>query len=447
MGKKSTPAAPAAPDAAATATAQGEANTKAAVAQANLNRIDQYTPQGSITYAQTGTNADGTPKYTQTQAYSADQQKLYDQNNQVSTSLNDLAINNIDKVAAAQSKDFNYDGMTPQVTSVNGGNIQSSVADAGKVQGSVDYSKLSALPQAGTFGTAAQKASDTAYAAAASRLDPQYSQQQSDITSRLANSGIAVGSDAYNREMDNFSRAKTDAYGQAQNNAYAQGLSAQNQQYTQELATRQQGVDETNTQGTFANSAQNQQYSQNQSNAAFANNAQNQTYNQAAGNAALANSGRQQEIQEATYLRNLPLNDIASLLGTGSGVQNPTFSDVAQVGVAAPDYQGAVYANYNAANSQYNTQQQAKSSALGSVFGLAGSLGAAAISDRRAKENIKRIGTLANGLATYTYNYIGNASRQFGVMAQEALGVVPDAVGVTDNGTLYVDYAKVWNVQ
>jgi hypothetical protein len=63
MGKKSGPAAPAAPDPVATAQAQGQYNKDAAITQANLNRIDQYTPQGSITYSQIGTNSDGTPKY------------------------------------------------------------------------------------------------------------------------------------------------------------------------------------------------------------------------------------------------------------------------------------------------------------------------------------------------------------------------------------------------
>jgi hypothetical protein len=133
------------------------------------------------------------------------------------------------------------------------------------------------------------------------------------------------------------------------------------------------------------------------------------------------------------------------LLGTGGGVNSPTFSSYGQVGVAAPDYSGIVQNNYNQAVSQYNTQQQAQGQMLGSIFGSLGTVGAAAMkSDMRFKENIKRIGTLANGLATYVYNYIGDAALRFGVMAQEALGVVPDAVVQDSDGFLYVDYRKVF---
>lgn len=662
MGKKSTPAQPTAPDPVATANAQASANTRAAITQANLNRIDQVTPQGSITYNQIGTNSDGTPRYQQVQTYSPGQQALYDQQNQIAQSLGGLARQNVQRVQQAQSTPFNFDGMTPLQTSIPGGGqlqygvngqqaqtqvgnagqvqsgynagggiqtsfgtagpltsnvqaggVQNQIAGAGNVQGSVaggNYATSIAGAgdvtrgvqggqiqngldfgqsfNPGNFNEAAQQASNSAYQAAAARLDPQFAQQESDFKARLANSGISENSDAYRRELDNFNRAKTDAYGQAQSNAYSAGLAAQQQGYNQALGTRQQQVGETTTAGNFANAAQNQGFQQAQQNAAlnnsaqgqvfgqnaaqaqqqnagtaaqfnqnlqqgqFANNAQgqifgqnaqqlaafnsaqqqqfaqgttnaqlnnaaqgqqftqnqqaaqfgnaaqqqqntqnqqqaafgnaaqdqryqqnlsnagfynqgvsqnfqqgqqnaalnntaqNQQFNQNAANVTLNNQARQQQIDEAAYLRNIPLNDIAALLGTGGGVQNPNFSNFAQVGVAAPDYQGAVYANYNAANQQYNAAQQARSQGLGSIFGLAGTLGAAAISDMRAKANIRRIGTLANGLATYVYNYVGSAAKQFGVMAQEALNIVPEAVGVTRDGTLYVNYGKVW---
>ncbi len=497
MGKKSTPAQPAAPDPAATAAAQAQANTTAAVTQANLNRIDQYTPQGSLTYSQTGTNADGTPKYAQTQTYSPEQQQLYDQQNRIAASLGGLAQDNVTRVQQAQSTPLSFDGMTPLQTSVSGGPVQTSfgrggalatgvnagavqnqIAPAGNVQNGLNFGG-SFNP--GDFNASATAASDAAYKAAAARLDPQFAQSDSDTRARLANSGISENSDAYRRDLDNAARVKTDAYGQAQANAYAQGLSAQQQGYSQALGTRQQNTGETTTAGNFANSAQGQvfgqnaqqlaafntaqgqtfdqgqqnatlnnsaqgqTYNQNLGAAQFANTSQNQQFNQNASNATLNNSGRQQQIQEASYLRNLPLNDIAALLGTGGGVQNPTFSNVAQVGVAAPDYQGAVYANYNAANQQYQQAQQAKASGLGSIFGLAGTLGSAAISDRRLKNNVQRIGTLANGVATYVFTYIGSAARHFGVMAQDVLKVQPEAVIVMPSGYMAVDYSKVYN--
>lgn len=427
MSKKSTPTAPAAPDPTATANAQAQANTSAAITQANLNRINQITPQGSLSYTQTGTNSDGTPAYTQTQSYSPVEQQKYDQENQIALALGGLATDNISRVQQAQATPFSYDGMTPLQTGVSAGAIQNSIAPAGNVQtsynsgGSIQNTiapsgqvqtglNFGSAFNPGDFNSSATNAANSAYAAATARLDPQYAQQESDLKSSLANQGISENSDAYRRAMDNFSRAKTDAYGQAQNNAYGQGLAAQQQGYSQALGTRQQNTSETTTAGNFANSAQAQifgqnlqaltannaaqaqqnqqnadaaafgnsaqaqQYSQNANNATFANTAQNQQFNQAGANASLNNSARQQQIQEAAYLRNLPLNDIATLLGTGGTATSPTFSSVSQVGVAAPDYQGAVYANYNAANQQYQAAQQAKSQGLGSLFGLAGNL-------------------------------------------------------------------------
>lgn len=384
MGK-STPQAPKAPDPVATANAQAAANSQAAITQANLNRIDQVTPQGSITYNQIGTNSDGTPRYQQVQSYSPQQQALYDQQNQIAQSLGGLAQNNVQRVQQAQNSPLSFDSMTALQSSVPG-----------------------ATYNPGNFNATVQRAEDAAYGKAASRLDPQFAQQESDMRARLAASGISENSDAYRREVDNFSRNRNDAYDVARNSAFGAGLAAQDQGYQQGLST-----------------------------AGF-------NFNSGAANATLNNQVRQQQIDEASYLRNLPLNDIAALLGTGGGVQNPNFSNFAQVGVAAPDYQGAVYANYNAANAQYQQAQNARGQGLGSIFGLAGTLGAAAISDMRFKLNIRRIGTLANGLATYVYNYVGSKAQQFGVMAQEALNIVPEAVGVTRDGVLYVDYRKVW---
>lgn len=474
MGKKSQPSAPAAPDPMATAQAQTGVARDAAITEANLNRINQVTPQGSLTYTQTGTNPDGTPQYTQTQTYSPDEQRKYDQANQVAIALNDLGVNNIGRVRDVQSQDFNFNSMTPLQTSVGGGlpginygaggsyDPVKGIGDTGNIQRGLDYSGLTALPGTSDFSADAQRVNDAVYGQATSRLDPRFQQSEDDMRARLAAQGISENSDAYRREMDNFNRSKTDAYNQAQFSARQAGADEQSRLFGLALGARQQGQNETNTQGNFANSAQaqqyaqamgiadlynqgqGQQYAQDQGQAAFSNEARNQAFNQESANAALNNQGRQQQISEASYLRNLPLNEIASLM-SGSSVNNPTFQDYSQVSVQPGNYQGQVQSNYAAANQQYQNKQAARSNALGSIFGLAGT--AASMipwSDRRLKRNVKRVGGLANGLATYTFNYLNDAVQRFGVMAQEALRIVPDAVGRAPNGYLVVDYRKVF---
>jgi crotonobetainyl-CoA:carnitine CoA-transferase CaiB-like acyl-CoA transferase len=78
----------------------------------------------------------------------------------------------------------------------------------------------------------------------------------------------------------------------------------------------------------------------------------------------------------------------------------------------------------------------------GGLFGL-GAAGIMAFSDCRLKENIKRVGRLANGLAVYAYNYIWDLVPRLGVMADEVRKVMPHAVRVHPSGYDMVDYSEV----
>jgi hypothetical protein len=539
---KDAPSPPPAPDPTATAAAQSQYNKEAAIAQANLDRIDQVTPWGSLTYTQTGTNADGTPKYEQTQTLTPAQQQLLDQQNAIGSALGGLAQQQIGRVADTTGKAFNFNSETPLVTNISGAGdvstfkgktpgVDRTVAsqpmmytygDGGPIARSFDTGGPIAIGAdggpiqrgVGPADSAAdvQNVTNAIFGQATSRLDPQFGQGQDDLRARMANMGIAEGSDAYNREQGNFDRSKTDAYNDALYRAIQGGVrnsprlfgldlskgqfanEAQGQAFSQDYSnanlnnTAQGQIFGQNMQGAqFVNQAQAQQYGQNAGQAQFYNTAQDQGYSQDLGraelynnagqmdlsqqlsalgfnnqassqrfnqqlqNADLTNNARQEQINEATYLRNLPLNDIAALLGTSGGVSQPNFQPFAQVGVAAPDYMGATYQSNNIQQQQYQAAQAARSQAMGSIFGLAGAVGGAAMSnplifasDRALKTNIVRVGKLANGLATYAYNYIGDTVRRFGVMAQDVLRISPDAVHIMPNGFMAVDYGKVW---
>ena len=64
-------------------------------------------------------------------------------------------------------------------------------------------------------------------------------------------------------------------------------------------------------------------------------------------------------------------------------------------------------------------------------------------SDARLKTDVKRVGTSAGGLGLYQWRYLGQAETWQGVMAQEVLKTVPEAVKADDNGFLTVDYAQL----
>ena len=62
-------------------------------------------------------------------------------------------------------------------------------------------------------------------------------------------------------------------------------------------------------------------------------------------------------------------------------------------------------------------------------------------SDRRLKSNIVRVGTHPLGIGIYEYDIFGE--RQRGVMADEVLKVMPEAVMTADNGYMMVNYGML----
>jgi hypothetical protein len=67
----------------------------------------------------------------------------------------------------------------------------------------------------------------------------------------------------------------------------------------------------------------------------------------------------------------------------------------------------------------------------------------AALSDRRLKADIKRIGEREDGLGIYLFRYLWSPVRYIGVMAQEVLGVKPEAVIHLPGGYMAVNYGAL----
>lgn len=101
---------------------------------------------------------------------------------------------------------------------------------------------------------------------------------------------------------------------------------------------------------------------------------------------ALAANTRDRAIQERANLRTQPINEVAALLGTGPGVQNPNFVNTPQVQVGPTDVSGIYGNNFAGQMSGYNSQMQQQQAAAaqgaqsqqGMQSGLFG-LGSAAI--------------------------------------------------------------------
>ena len=150
----------------------------------------------------------------------------------------------------------------------------------------------------------------------------------------------------------------------------------------------------------------------------------------------------QQGFNQLAYQRNEPINTLNSIR-SGSQVTNPTFGQTAP----GADILGATQATYNSNLASANAQNAANNQMTGGLMNLGGSLGAAYLmSDIRTKENIQKIGFMANGLPVYEYEYkpewkdIAGHGKFIGVMAQEVELVQPEAVITRKDGYKMVNY-------
>lgn len=174
MGK---PSAPRPPDPRETASAQTGTNIGTAIANNAMGMVNQVTPDGSLTYNQTGTfsytdpftgDTYDLPQYTATTALSPEQQAIQDQNRGAQLNLASLAN---------ERSDFLRDYLP-------GSEAATDQIDA----------KLFEL--------------------GAKRLDPRFERDSDALRTRLANQGIAPGSEAYNREMEALGQSRNDAINQ-----------------------------------------------------------------------------------------------------------------------------------------------------------------------------------------------------------------------------------------
>jgi hypothetical protein len=64
-------------------------------------------------------------------------------------------------------------------------------------------------------------------------------------------------------------------------------------------------------------------------------------------------------------------------------------------------------------------------------------------SDARQKTDINEVGTTVMGLPLYQFRYLDGTDRFEGVMAQDVIAKMPEAVIMGDDGYWRVDYARL----
>jgi len=188
-----------------------------------------------------------------------------------------------------------------------GGNIQNSVMNNSGQVNTQQYDPARMPVSSVQSGQQYYNPAQDAYMAQARRsLDPQWEQQQQQQESQLTNMGLTRGSAAWDTAMQNFGRARNDAYGSATNQgimnagaeaARMQGMDINAGNFANQAA--QQNFTNQLTGQQAYNAALGQQQSMDESAGNFANTAQQQAWSQRMGEAQLNNAalGQQQGYQ------------------------------------------------------------------------------------------------------------------------------------------------------
>lgn len=159
---------------------------------------------------------------------------------------------------------------------------------------------------------------------------------------------------------------------------------------------------------------------------------------QAADNAVLTgqnvfNSNFQNQFNQAQLQNSIPGLTYGNYANLASSINSPSSYNLATDKAAIKQGNATLKQNNN------NAMWGALSGLAGSGASLAGM---ALLSDRRAKEDVEKVGKTFKGLPIYTYKYKGDNTTHMGVMAQEAKKKFPKSV---KQGGKYmmVDYSLI----
>lgn len=320
--------APAAPDPAATAAAQGQQDRATAQTNAVMLNPNITTPYGTVSYNTNSYTVDPNNntvnRPTQTTTLAPAQQQQLDIKNQITNTLGNLGENWANTFQS--NKPLTY----------NTSNIPTNI----------DYSGVSPVSNMSDYQNQANQASQAYYNQAYNLMQPAFQQQQRTLQDQLVNSGNPLNSEAYNTQMGNFQRNQDTSLSSLADQAVNQGYNIQNQLFNNANTTRANQV-----------SAAQLPY---------------ETQSMLSAN----QFGAQQQQQ------NQNINAMSALLNGTQAIQNPTTPVGTQYNAAAqtsPNLMGMTQQNYAQQSANYNQQYAANTAAnnamTSGLFGLGGALG------------------------------------------------------------------------
>lgn len=453
------------------AIAEGEASRDLVEQQTWANRPDQVNPWGSITWENQPVWDPSTEqninRWTQTQTLSPALQDALQYQMGLQSGRSQLGYGMLGNVAADLGTPMDWSQFGPMSMPEN----QQHLTDQGQPQ--LVGSMFGGLPEYQTTGTLRQldysnapgvmapqfgvdRAENAIYDRSMSRIQPQQASEQQQMDIKLRNQGLAPGDQAYDSAMQNMAFKHNDQQQAAMQEAIMGGGREAERMLGMESGYRGLYTGEQKDLGMFANAASQQEFDQRMRAGSqswsdlmqagqFQNEARKQglneqsmmgTYNQNLDfrQSDYYNQLRQSMINEEIARRGYSLNEVNALLNNQQ-VGLPQFGGFRDAGVAqAPQLLAAaqMQGQQNAATaSAENAGMEALMGGLGSAAGMF------AMSDRRLKRNIQKIGE-RNGVNWYEFDYVWG-QHSIGVMADE----VPHAAFEHPSGYLMVDYSKV----
>jgi hypothetical protein len=352
------------PDYAGAAKATAEGNKEAAQFAVNANRINQYTPYGSLTYSRKQPTFDqaGYDKAMQNYQNSLSQRSVQPQQSSQLTGsgfgFQNAPSNNLEYFESGgqrgvnplntsaggytgfgENDNFGTFGQAPRredfTLADDGGGWEQRMELTPQAQATLDKQMALSDKYAETAGIGFDKARQifenpqidesllpqraidigkTAQEALLSRIEPNLLREDEALRTRLANQGIGLGSTAYGREMALQGQKGTDL----------------------RLQAALQGIN-------------------------------------------LDQANRAAALNEAYTKQSRPL-DLINALRTGAQVQNPTFQGFAQQQTTTgPDLLGAANQQYGQQMAGYNAEQASQDKMMAGLMGIGGQLGSAAI--------------------------------------------------------------------
>lgn len=336
-----------------------------AIANQVLGNVNQVTPFGNLTYAQSGSTSwtdpsSGKvyklPQFTATQTLSPQQQRLNSVNEQADINMATLARDQSQRLGSVLGKPMNLNG-APDVTAPQLGGVRG----AGPIAST--FGKSGAITK--TYGTDFSAERQRVEEALMSRLNPSLTQERDALTAQLSNQGIKLGTEAYDRAMQNHGQQANDArmaaiLGAGEEQSRLTGMEAQRAAF--QNSAQQQAYSQMLGRASFANDAQQQRFGQNFAAAGFRNDAAQQAFENQRGL-------RSDYMQEQYAARNQPINEISALLG-GAQVQSPSFVGGGGTQMPTVDIAGLKQAKFANRMNIFGQRNAGYQDMMGGLFGL-----------------------------------------------------------------------------